>query len=174
MGYLVSQYRPSPRLVWTAATAGMALGLAVALIDHHEAVATEELGKAAARIATDSNTNTIGAKSRTWFSGTWAFQHYAMRQGMMPLDPGISELRTGDVLILANQQVNRIDFRPDLAPLERVETVTIQDKLPWHTLVCYYCGATPVKHHKGPRLSLTVYRVLADFVPMAQGNLPGM
>jgi hypothetical protein len=167
MGHVVSKQPQGRRLVWTCAGAGMVLGALVALIDLHEALATEQLVEAAGKIAQHESSG-----GRSWFSGIWAFQFHAMRHGMEPLAPNGSELHAGDLLVLAEQQANRIDFHPGTAPLELVQVVTLEDNVPWQTLICYYAGRTPVQHHVGPRLRVFIYRALRDFVPDANGVLP--
>src|SRR5208282_5516007 len=103
---------------------------------------THELAHVAAQIA--QRDNPFG---RTWFSGLWAFQFYAMRLGLVPMAP------------------EQTDLHAESAPLAELETVTLHDSWPWCTLGAYYCGCTPLQHHEGPRLRLIAYRVLADFVP---------
>jgi hypothetical protein len=145
----------------------ISFGITLAVVDWREARATQELAEAAVQIA--RATQPCG---KTWFCGTWSFPYYAMRDGLYPLTPDQTLLRRGDLLVLSEQQLHRIDFRPDQAPLEKLQVVTIADGLPWRTLACYYAGRTPLQHQEGPRLRLTAYRVLADFVPTAQGELP--
>ena len=153
-------------LTWTATAASITFGVAVMLIDAREAHATRELVESARHFSQRENNG-----GRAWFSGIWAFQFYAMNDGMMPIVPGQSELRTGDLVFLPEQQIARLDFRPEQMPLDELEVVTIEDRLPWRTLVCYYAGATPVRGQAGPRLRMRVYRVTRDFVPQAYGSL---
>jgi hypothetical protein len=147
----------------------MIMGAAVALIDVREAQATQELASTAVEIAQRENPG-----GRSWFSGAWAFQYYGMRQGLLPIAPEVTTLQAGDLLILSEQQLNRIDFRPDNAPLMKLQVVELRDHLPWQTLSCYYCGPTPLRHHEGARLKLTVYCVVEDFVARGHGVLPGV
>jgi hypothetical protein len=166
VGFIAARKALTRRLVWTAVGAAMCFGLAVALIDMGEAQATKELAEAAMRFAKREN-----PEGRTWFSGAWSFQFYTMAAGLMPVDPHSSELRAGDLLILTQQQLRGVDFQVADAPLAKVAAISLEDNMPWQTLMCYYCGCTPVQHHEGPRLRLTAYRVLADFVPIDHGIL---
>ena len=153
------------RRLWAAAGVSAACGIALALIDLREAAAAEEAARAAAQVARNGS-------GSAWFSGTWGFQFHAVRERLRPLQPGQTQLKRGDRLVLAEQQLARIDFCPDDAPLAPLQTIAIEDRSPWRTVLCYYCGRIPVQHHEGPRLRVTVYRVLADFVPTSHGELP--
>jgi len=167
VGHVITFRRPSRRLIWMAAGTSICLGIAVALIDIREAHATQELATATAQIVERE----VGNR-KAWFSGIWEFQYYAIRHGMSPLDFKESRLKSGDLLILTEQQVRQTYFRPEHAPLKLLVTPTIEDTLPWRTLVCYYAGATPVRHHVGPRLNASIYRVLADFDVREFCNFP--
>jgi hypothetical protein len=79
--------------------------------------------------------------------------------------PEESHLRAGDWMVLPDehnlQQVLYVR-KKDLAP---ATVLRIDDPLPLRTIPCYYGGAPPLLHREGPRFSVTVNRVLADFVP---------
>jgi 4-amino-4-deoxy-L-arabinose transferase-like glycosyltransferase len=165
---LVQLHAPDRRRwMWGAAGVSALCGAAVAWVDWQEARATQ--GTAAAAVVACET-----AGGRAWFAGTWGFQVHALGHGLLPLQPGETLLRRGDLLVLAEQQTRRIDFQPETAPLAVVQTVAAQDRLPWQTLACYYCGRTPVQHHEARRLGATVYRVLADFIPQQHGELPAV
>ena len=144
VSFVAARQAQSRRLAWAAATAAMAMGLAVALIDLREMQATQELAEAAVQIAKREN-----PQGRTWFSGAWAFQYYAMAGGLTPLDPDRSELCAGDLLILTQQQLSGIDFGVSDAPLAKVAAVRVEDWLPWRTrcattAVARQCSTTKV------------------------------
>ncbi len=168
-GFTVAKVNLGRRLVWTATAAAAAFGLAVAFIDIREARATEELAEAVVDIARRENPH-----GQTWFAGAWAFEYYALKNGLQPLDPNRSELQAGDLVVLVEQQLNRVDFHPGEAPLSKLHTVEATDNMPWCTVLCYYCGSAPIRHHEGPRLRATVYRVNAGAVLAAHGTLPGV
>ena len=90
------------------------------------------------------------------------------------MQPGRTEVKCGDVLVLAEQQLHRVDFRPGEAPLTLLQVIAVEDRLPWRTVSCYYCGRTPLQHHQGPRVRVAVYRALADFIPTSHGELSGL
>jgi hypothetical protein len=166
VGFVIARHAIRPAMVWCAAGAAIAVGLFVALIDIHEARATQQLADRAIQIAQQQN-----PQHKNWFSGAWAFQYYAMQHGMVPLDPVHSQLHAGDLVFLVEQQLDRIDFHPEAVPLAREAVVTLGDDVPWRTVLSFYCGAAPLKHHEGPRLRFVVYRALADFQPQGMGRI---
>lgn len=154
-----------PVLVATLASAFLAI--LVSAVDFQEALATR---RAAAQTAAVLQANP--EHGRTWFSSYWGYTFYALREGMVPIESGRVTLRAGDLLILVEQPISRLDFEPAKAPLAVLAVIEEEDLLPWRTVACYYAGRTPLQHHVGPRLRITIYRVLADFVPTAQGVAP--
>jgi hypothetical protein len=155
--------------VYCAATVSTCCGLLVAAVDLSEALATQDAARrTAAVVARERGGGTA------WFNGVWGLTFYTTQDGMVPLAPNQQLVRSGDLLVLAEQPLHRIDFRPAQAPLVPLAVVQSEDALPWRTVVCYYAGRMPLRHHEGPRLRLTVYRAVADFVPTNQGVLPGL
>jgi hypothetical protein len=45
--------------------------------------------------------------------------------------------------------------------------VVVSDAVSLRTVWCYYSSNVPLEHQCGPRVSLAVYRVTADFTPAA-------
>jgi 4-amino-4-deoxy-L-arabinose transferase-like glycosyltransferase len=157
------------RALWLATTANAACGLLIAYVDFCEAEAPREAVRAVAGIAEG-----MPSGSTTWFSGAWSFPFYAERQGFRPALHGESKLRRGDLLVLAEQPRNRVDFHPQSAPLTLESIVCMEADIPLQTVPCYYGGRTVLRHLEGPRIRVAVYRVLEDFVPTAYGELPGL
>jgi hypothetical protein len=153
--------------LWLATLFSAALGLFVAWIDVLEADATRAAAERTAEVARPYATN-----NTAWFSATWGYQFYAVQHHLQPLIPYQSQLKRGDWLILAEQPLWRVNFHTESAPLELREIITVEDGLPWQTVLCYYCGRAPLHHDEGPRIRVTIYRVLEDFVPTAKGVLP--
>src|SRR5439155_26816845 len=58
------------------------------------------------------------------------------------------------------------------APLELADRVILADALPLRTVWYYYGSNLPLEHQQGPRVSLRLYRVAADFRPASGGREP--
>jgi hypothetical protein len=155
--------------LWFAAGISAVCGAWLAFVDLHEADAARQAAMRSAEVARG-----LATQGTTWFSGTWGFQFYAQRQGLEPLLPGVTWLKRGDVLVLAQQPLKRVDLHLESAPVMAQQVVVVQDHLPWQTVVCYYSGRTPLRHQEGPRIRVTVYRVLEDFVAVGQGEMPAL
>ena len=56
-----------------------------------------------------------------------------------------------------------LDF--DNPALEEVQRLTLDDPVPLRTVACYYAGRAPLEHHEGPRMTVRIYRVVADYDP---------
>jgi hypothetical protein len=166
-GVALERLAPDCRQLWSAVCGGAAFALVLALIDMREAWAAKDTVEKIAQIV-----NLHQSGGRTWFQGVWGFQSYALRHGFEPLAPGHSMLRHGDLVVLADQQLNAVDFRPEEMPLQWIAVATFEDSFPWRTLCCYYGGPVPVSHHEGPRVRATVYRVEADFLANTYGVKP--
>jgi hypothetical protein len=150
---------------WFVAGVSAVCGAWLAFIDLREADATQQAAEQSAAIVRSLSTG-----GKAWFSGTWGFQFYAQRQGLEPLVPGVTQLQRGDLLIMAQQSLKRIDLHLESAPVLEQQVVMVQDDIPWQTVLCYYGGRTPVRHFEGPRIRVTIYRVLEDFVPTGHGE----
>jgi 4-amino-4-deoxy-L-arabinose transferase-like glycosyltransferase len=153
--------------LWFAAGVSAACGALLAFVDYQEANATRQAAEQAAAVVRSNS-----SAQTAWFSGAWGFQFYAERQGLRPLLPGVTRVRRGDLLVLARQPLNRLDLHLESAPVLEEQVIAIQDSLPWQTVLCYYGGRTPVRHVEGPRIRVSVYRVLEDFVVTVHGQQP--
>jgi 4-amino-4-deoxy-L-arabinose transferase-like glycosyltransferase len=144
---------------------GVALALVFAVTDRADAIAQRE---GAARAADVAREQLRGPGARMWYVGHWGFQFYAERAGMEPVVPGSSLLRHGDVLVAAGAPVDAQRVRLSPSGVGVVAQVAVEDHLPWRTIPGYYRGAVPISSRPpGPRLNVTVYRLLEDLVPEA-------
>jgi hypothetical protein len=153
---------PSQRLVvHRVVAAGIALGLGFHVVDWTEARAIEKVvARAVDRLPLHDE------KERVWYSGVWSFKFYAERAGMRTVVPERSQLRAGDWLVVADDPIPHLRLCPRQAPLRIIESIDSPSWLPFRTLTVFYGGRQPVDHHEGPRCSLTIYRVMHDFVPV--------
>jgi hypothetical protein len=161
-------------------TAGAVLALGFLALDWRGAQAHREAAEAAARWVREHE----GAGETIWYVGHWGFQYYAERSGMRgvvtdtgsPPDPGDSSpppsrLRAGDWLVVPDRRISQQGLRIDPQHLEAVGQVVILARVPLRTVPCFYGGRTPLEHHEGSRLQVTIYRVRRDFVP-AHAEVP--
>src|SRR5205807_7619730 len=93
------------------------------------------------------------------------FQFYAERAGMQPVVPDVSRLQPGDWLVVPNARWNQQRIHIDPAAVEAERRVVIAETVPLRTVQCFYGGFAPLEHHAGPRIDVTIYRVLAAWVP---------
>lgn len=148
------------RLIGGVAAFSAALGAVFALTDWYEAAAQRSAAQRAAdRIAAAHSQGTV------WYVGHWGFQFYAEQRGMQPVVPGQSELRAGDWLVVPNARVDQQLLVLGGAPLIAEPPIEIADALPTRTIMGFYATVAPLEKLRGPRVSVVVYRVLADFVP---------
>jgi hypothetical protein len=169
-GRLAGDARARNRTAFLGATAaGATCAILVAVVDLQEALAAQHVLEKAEEFISREQPG-----RKTWFYGAWSMIFYARHDGLEPIASGRQTLHAGDVLVLAEQPIWRLDFQPEQAPLAKLAVIDEQDALPWRTVACYYCGRTPLQHHEGPRLRLTIYRVLSDFVPSSHGVLRAM
>jgi hypothetical protein len=147
-------------LVHAATASGVVLGLILYAVDLCEATAAPRAtAQVARRVESERDDATV------WYVGSWGLKFYAERAGMRPVLPNRSRLQAGDWLIVPATPMPRQRARLADAPLTLVDRVTADDALPLRTVGCYYGGNVPLERHRGPRLALKVYRVLADFTP---------
>jgi len=145
---------------------GAALAVVFAVTDRADAVAQRD---GAARAADVAHAQAREPGARVWYVGHWGFQFYAERGRMEPVVPGSSLLRQGDVLVVPGRPVDAQRVWLPLSHVAPVAQVTIDDRLPWRTVPWYYAGRVPLSARpSGPRLGVTIFRVLGDFVPEAQ------
>jgi hypothetical protein len=140
-----------------AALASACLGLMVFAIDLREAFAEQ---RAAEVVAQRLRAETF--QGTAWCLGSWGFQFYAQRAGLSSAAPDRSRLRAGDILIVPDPPLCIDELVLASDRFEAIDHILVTDCLPVRTVSCYYGGRTPVEHHEGPRIALTVYRVLGD------------
>ena len=143
----------------------MLLGLAYFALDAREAYA-EKWGAEASSAWIAGQ----GGNGRVWYVGHYGFQYYAERSGMVPAytasEPAESlRLQPGDWLARPDGRVASqvIDF--DSPALHEVKTLTLDGCIPLATVSCFYCGRAPLEHYEGPRITVRIYQVTADFKP---------
>jgi 4-amino-4-deoxy-L-arabinose transferase-like glycosyltransferase len=154
--------RRAPRrgLVWAVTAGGVLLGLAFYGVDLREAAAERRgVERAARRVFRQTNGKTA------WYTGTWGLKFYAERAGLRPVVPDRSALRAGDWLVIPDPPLPHQEFVTEGVPLSPAGRVTVADALPLRTVWCYYGSNVPLDHQEGPRVSLRLYRVTADFTP---------
>jgi hypothetical protein len=162
---LTSRTTPRRRLVWVIALFGMLLGLVVYLADLRDAYASKTGAEGAAAWI-----EAQGRPGAVWYVGHWGFQFYAEQAGMQPVVPNRTQLQKGDWLVVPDKLINQQTIQIAPQATELVEVYTVEDWLPLRTVPGYYGGYAPLEHKEGPRLTVRVYRVTADFVP--EGKLP--
>ncbi|HVS38261.1 MAG TPA: hypothetical protein VMS17_22075, partial [Gemmataceae bacterium] len=110
---------------------------------------------------------------RALFCGHHGFQYYAdqcrMHSTYLYAYPPDAP-REGDWLAAPDGHVigEEIDLT-DPALCEEAR-LTFMDPVPLHTVLCYYGGRAPLEHHEGPRMTVVIYRVIADFQPQWVGD----
>jgi hypothetical protein len=135
------------------------MGLAYYSVDLREAQAEKQ---AAQRIAARFVPST--PEGKRWCLGSWALQYYSGRAGFEPAVPDRTRLNAGDVLMVRDPSMSAraLALSPDqIQPLDRI---VISDALPVRTVTCFYGGRTPLEHHEGPRVAVSVYRVQSDCI----------
>ena len=89
---------------------------------------------------------------------------------MRPVVPASGELlRAGDWLVMPDPPLEQQTLVVDQQNVEPVAVLTIEDGIPLRTVRCFYGTGTgvPLEHHRGPRASVTIYRIKEDFEPVA-------
>ncbi len=132
-------------------------------LDYREAWA-EEWGaeQAAAWVAQQ------GEGGRVWFEGHYGFQYYAERSGMRSTylyAPPEDSPREGDWFVAPDGRVASEAIDLDDPALSEAARLMFGDAVPLRTVACYYCGQAPLEHHEGPRITVRIFRVVADFRP---------
>jgi hypothetical protein len=134
-------------LVHWAALAGVLLGLGFYGVDLREAWARKAAAERAARWVRRRQPDAI-----IWYAGGDGFQYYAERAGMRRLVPGAAP-GPGEWLVT---DASLAGLAP--APDAPAHVLTVGDRLPLRTFLCYYGSGTPLEHHEGPRVTLAIYR----------------
>lgn len=136
------------------------LGMGYYGVDLLDAFAEKEVVDRVAGLVRERETH-----GRIWYVvGLWGFQFYAERAGMNPVIPNRSHLRQGDWLVIPGESVWQ-GIHIDADRTDMVDRVSVDDFLPLSTKHGYYAGRTPMERRDGPRVSVMLYRVGADWVP---------
>jgi hypothetical protein len=151
-------------LVRGVAVFNVVLGLGYYAVDFCDAWGWKAAADGAAAVVRQQDPG-----AHIWYVGHWGFQFYAEHAGMRPVIPGDSgrPLRRGDWLVIPDDRLNRQAVRIDWKRTEPVADLAVLDHLPLRTVQGFYGTGTGVAlaHHRGPRVGVTIYRVIADFVP---------
>lgn len=154
---------PARTLVWTFALLNVALGMLFYAVDFREAQTDKEAAETAVRWIRAQD---APPDATVWYAGHWGFQFYSERAAMQPVVPGKSQLRRGDWLVVPDWHIHQQQFgvSPDWAKVVAVHEH--RDPFPLATVWCYYSGSTALEHWDGPRLVVTIYRVVRDHLPV--------
>jgi hypothetical protein len=147
--------------VWRLTSLGVGLGILFTAVDFADAwVEKQAAADCAAWIAEQPDSGRTA-----WYCGHWGFQFYAARAGMQPVFPGRSLIQAGDWLVVPDSALrpHAQVIRLDPTQVEPVMTAEWFVPIPLRTISEYYAGATPLRRHEGPRMRVTIYRVLATF-----------
>lgn len=136
-------------------------------MDLLEAVADKEAVNRAAQYIRERDPH-----ATIWYVGFWGFQFYADRARMKPVIPGVSRLRQGDWLIVPGDRVLQQKIRSDSTRAQLVNSLRVEDVVPLSTKLRYYGGKTPMEHLSGPRASVRMYLLTADFAPATEKLVP--
>ena len=82
-----------------------------------------------------------------------------------PAPPSEDSPRKGDWIVRPDGRVGSQELDFDSPALREVERLTLDDAVPLRTVSCFYCGRTPLEHHEGPRMTVRIYEVIADYDP---------
>jgi 4-amino-4-deoxy-L-arabinose transferase-like glycosyltransferase len=159
------------RFINAVAMGGVALGLLFYTVDYRSADAeVASVRETLRRIGPRS------AGATVWFTAYRAVQFYAERAGMKRIIPAgaprPSVLQPGDWVMIMDGTFPQesVEWPADSAGV--FAEFAVSDRLPLATLPSYYAGATPLRHHQGPRLAVTIGRFRADTmaVPRAESG----
>jgi len=147
------------RRVRGVVAAGIVFGLGYYAVDLRDAWAQKQAAEQSAEWVRRQGSGT------GWYVGHWGFQYYAEHAGLQPVIPGISPLRRDDWLIVPCSRVNQQDIQIPDGVVVPSALFGISDPVPFRTTSGYYGSRMPVEPLAGLRLSVTIYRVLTDFIP---------
>lgn len=136
-------------------------GLGFFAVDMHEAIASKKAAKQPSEIIHNLDENPV-----TWYVGHWGFKYYAEREGMKAVIADKSQLRRGDWLVVPVHGVFRQEVFFDPNHFEFVKELHFDDPLPLETVPHYYLGTIPLSHRDKPRISIAIFRVIADNIPI--------
>jgi len=150
------------RLVNVTCLFGAGIGLFVAFTDYRDAIQER-----------DAVTNCLtlirqqpGGDRPIWFCGHWGFHYYAELEGLNAIYPNESQPAEGDWIIYPDTQL-----RPygqliilEQAWVDKNFVVEQHEAWPLRTIPEFYDGSPPIRHHHGPRLKVTIFRVKKKFL----------
>ena len=154
------------------AVATALLGLGFSGVDYLEARAEQQAAETAALRIRQQHPD-----ADIWYTGYWGFQFYAEKAGMKqavprhpPDDRGLIDLppshfRKGDWLVVPHSAIPQqyLDFADE--DRELMDEIAIADPVPLSTLIWYYAGAPPLRHLRGPRVVVHLFRFKRDLTP---------
>ncbi|HTU17212.1 MAG TPA: glycosyltransferase family 39 protein [Gemmataceae bacterium] len=151
-----------------AVTAGLGIGFFA--VDYLEARAEQQAAYAAADQIRQEHPHVD-----IWYAGYWGFQYYAEKCGMKQIIPlqntdgesptlrRPSQFHEGDWLVIPDENIPQQEVRLDEGTLETKGQLAIgEDGIPVSTVIDYYAGSAPLRHHSGPRIVLRLFRVADD------------
>ena len=151
-----------------AAMGSAVFALGFFAVDCWDAHPEKILAERAADIAKPAPGETV------WFNGHWGFQYYCDHAGMKPVVPGQSTLKPGDWLVYPAIPDGDGFYRPwhgfakfeiDPTHAQQVTTLTWDDPLQAQTVPNLYGGGVPIQNRDHPRLTLAIYRIIAEWSP---------
>jgi hypothetical protein len=146
---------------WIVA-ASVAMGFGFYALDLIEALAQKHAIQEAATI-----TDTLRRPGQTvWFGGHWGFQFYAEQLGFHPIIPDHSNLKRGDLVIFPHPLIDAQRVMLPSYGVEEIQRVQIDDSVPLSTVPFYYGSCTPVQYRLRPRATVSILRVIKDYVPL--------
>jgi hypothetical protein len=137
---------------------GIGMGLVFYAVDMQDALAEQRAAAQAADLVR-------GQSGTVWFVGHWGFQYYAARAGMQPVAPDRSRLRRGDWLVIPDAGIAQQSVCLPRDRIRVVQSFNVGGGIPLRTVAGYYGSRIPIEPRRGPRVTVTVVRVTADFVP---------
>jgi hypothetical protein len=147
------------------------LGLGFFAVDYLEARSEQQAAYDAAQFI-----GQLHSQARIWYAGYWGFQYYAEKCGMKQIVParnGAEEMpallapsrcRRGDWLVIPDDSIPQQELDLNRPELEPQGQLAFDDAIPLSTLMNYYAGAAPLRHRRGPRIVLRLFRVKDDFI----------
>jgi hypothetical protein len=147
------------------------LGVGFFCVDFLEAGAEQQAAFDAAQLIRREDPRTT-----IWYAGYWGFQFYAEKSGMKQIVPRRdidgrtasllppSRLCSGDWLVIPDESVPQQEIDIDRPELEPQGELAVGDAVPLATLMNYYAGTLPLRHQRGPRIVLRLYRVKDEFI----------
>ncbi len=172
LGYYAEQYpmenRPK-RLLTSLVTATILLGFGYWVVDFVEARAEQQAAYRALDRIREEDANAV-----VWYAGYWGFQFYAEEVGMKQAVPLLddesaqllppSQFHRGDWLVVPDEAIPQQSLDLDERDMKFQDTLSIDDEVPLRTLIYYYSGTPPLRHRRGSRLDVRLYRIKRDCI----------